>query len=209
LTNNGGDFALGGSAIVDANITGDFTQTSGRLQFDLGGTFAGFTHDALTVVGQTTLGGTLDVELANGFLPSFGQQFQLLSASSIAGSFTTYELPVLGGGTPWSLKNDGQSLFLVVGLPGDYNGNNKVDAADYTIWRNTNGQIVPQGNGADGNRDGVVNLLDYTVWRNNFGAVTVPNSASGSLFGETNVPEPSSLILAFLALATLARRRQR
>ena len=36
------------------------------------------------------------------------------------------------------------SRFRVATVPGDYNANGTVDAADYTVWRNTLGQIVEQ-----------------------------------------------------------------
>jgi hypothetical protein len=48
-------------------------------------------------------------------------------------------------------------------LPGDYNGNGTVDAADYVLWRN-GGPL--QNEGAD---PGIVTPEDYNVWRANFG----------------------------------------
>ena len=54
-------------------------------------------------------------------------------------------------------------------LPGDYNGNGMVDAADYVVWRDTHGQSVADGAGADGNGNGLVDDGDYSVWRANFG----------------------------------------
>ena len=40
-------------------------------------------------------------------------------------------------------------------LPGDYNHNGVVDAADYIVWRNSLGQSIAAGTGADGNGDGL------------------------------------------------------
>jgi hypothetical protein len=57
-------------------------------------------------------------------------------------------------------------------LVGDFNDDGSVDAADYVVWRNTNGQIVPGGSGADANEDGTVNQTDYLLWRANFGRST-------------------------------------
>ena len=39
---------------------------------------------------------------------------------------------------------------------GDYNDNHIVDAADYTVWRDTLGHTVPNGTGADGNTNGII-----------------------------------------------------
>lgn len=64
-------------------------------------------------------------------------------------------------------------------LPGDYNLDGSVDAADYTVWRDQLGQtaITPRA-GADGDGDGVISQADYDVWRNNFGATAPPAAVS-------------------------------
>lgn len=54
-------------------------------------------------------------------------------------------------------------------LPGDYNRNNVVDAADYALWRNTLTQTVPTFSGADGDGDGTIGQGDLNVWRAHFG----------------------------------------
>ncbi|MEM9187317.1 MAG: LamG-like jellyroll fold domain-containing protein, partial [Planctomycetota bacterium] len=57
-------------------------------------------------------------------------------------------------------------------LAGDYNGDNAVNAADYTVWLDAFGtNVASPGDGADGNGDGVVNAADYTVWRDGLGGV--------------------------------------
>jgi hypothetical protein len=97
---------------------------------------------------------------------------------------------------------DGLGIALV-SLPGDYNHNGIVDAADYTIWRDTYGQNVTKGTGADGNSDGMIDQLDYGVWTMNFGR-------SGSVpGGGAAVPEPAAwLLMAIGAVALLAGRRK-
>lgn len=52
--------------------------------------------------------------------------------------------------------------------PGDYNKNGRVDAADYTLWRNTLGETVTNGADADGNANGVIDQGDYDNWKANF-----------------------------------------
>ena len=63
------------------------------------------------------------------------------------------------------------------GLLGDYNRNGAVDAADYTVWRDTLGQPVPNSSGADGNGNGMIDSDDYTKWKMNFGAILHPGVA--------------------------------
>ena len=50
---------------------------------------------------------------------------------------------------------------------GDYNGNGIVDAADYTVWRDTLGSTTALA--ADGSGNLVVDQADYGVWKTNFG----------------------------------------
>jgi len=49
---------------------------------------------------------------------------------------------------------------------GDYNHDHVVNAADYTVWRNTLGQ-VGAGLAADGNFNGMIDNDDYDVWKLN------------------------------------------
>jgi len=51
---------------------------------------------------------------------------------------------------------------------GDYNKNGTVDAADYTIWRNTLGSTSDLR--ADGDKNGLVDQLDYDYWKARFGS---------------------------------------
>ena len=54
------------------------------------------------------------------------------------------------------------------GLSGDYNHDQKIDGADYAVWRKTLGQSGI-GLAADGSGNGSIGQEDYEVWRQNFG----------------------------------------
>ena len=55
-------------------------------------------------------------------------------------------------------------------LPGDYNRNGVVDAADFTTWRNSLGSsVAAKFVGADGNGDGKITDTDYGIWKSHFG----------------------------------------
>jgi hypothetical protein len=84
--------------------------------------------------------------------------------------------------------------YQTLGMPGDYNRDGSVDAADYFVWKQSFGST--QQLLADGNKDGVVNLADYTIWRDHL-------SAAASVSAAAMVPEPSSAWMSILAAAGL------
>jgi hypothetical protein len=71
-------------------------------------------------------------------------------------------------------------------LPGDYNLDDIVDAADYIVWRMTEGNTVSAFSGADGNGDTMVNNDDYVIWTANFGNVAPPGSGSAGISADSN-----------------------
>jgi hypothetical protein len=75
---------------------------------------------------------------------------------------------------------------------GDYNGDGTVDAADYVLWRKTQGMNVPQYSGADGDGNGMVDGDDYTVWRSHFGETLMLGAASQAIVGETSLPSAAA-----------------
>jgi hypothetical protein len=91
--------------------------------------------------------------------------------------------PVDAANTATAGGSDAQILFNVVEATGDYNRNGIVDAADYVVWRKTDGTPVAPGSGADGDGDGMVDQDDYDLWRANFGnggGIVFPEPAAGS-----------------------------
>lgn len=91
----------------------------------------------------------------------------------------------------------------VVEPSGDYNGDGTVNAADYTIWRDTLGQSVANpGDGADGDLSSMIDAPDYDHWKARFG-----NLAPG-VGGASVVPEPGSLWLCGWSLSLLLNPRR-
>jgi autotransporter-associated beta strand protein len=191
----GGDVELGGAS---------------TLVIELSGTSPGSQYDTLSVSGDATLGGVLDVELLGGFTPAPGSVFHIVSAAGgVGGSFSDATLPSLVGAN-WQLHYDSNAVLLSVALAGDYNFNGRVDAADYTLWRNALGESGI-GLAADGNGDRQVNAADYAVWKTHFGEA-VGSGAGGSSSSptpiEAAVAEPASVLLSLgtLLLVIAARR---
>lgn len=105
LTNNGGTLAPGGSSLLTpgqeigvTDIAGSLTLASGTLAIDLASSLVA---DLLVVDGTATLGGTLAVNRLAGFTPQIGNSWQILSAGTLAGNFSSvtngYAVQKIGG----------------------------------------------------------------------------------------------------------------
>jgi PEP-CTERM motif-containing protein len=90
------------------------------------------------------------------------------------------------------------------GLPGDFNADQAVNAADFIVWRKNLGAADETALNGNGNGTNGVDEGDYSLWRTNFGRT--PAGSSASALGA--VPEPSSLALVAVGvIVSLAFRR--
>lgn len=71
---------------------------------------------------------------------------------------------------------------------GDFNQDNSVDAADYTLWRDKLGTtgLTPYSF-ADGDGDGTIDADDYQVWRANFGRLLASGGGAGGAASTINL----------------------
>ncbi|MEM8679733.1 MAG: hypothetical protein AAGF97_10315, partial [Planctomycetota bacterium] len=186
---------FGGDVTFDADST---------LELELFGRHA-HQMDWLDVSGTLSLGGTVDVRLADGFAPSLGDQFDLLNFNALIDDGFDLILPALPGNLDWDadwFAIDGTVSVVATTVPqnGDANGDGLVDGLDFVIWNSNKFSVVTGGVAdADFNLDGITDGLDFVIWNDN------KFTGSGSL---TAVPEPSTgwLAVALVWAATISRR---
>jgi hypothetical protein len=89
-------------------------------------------------------------------------------------------------------------------LPGDYNEDGVVDAADYVVYRNHLGQFfaLPNENPVAAT-EGFVDTEDYDFWRAHFG------TAASAAAETPAIPEPAAHWLALVGAAGVGRRPSR
>ncbi len=130
-----------------------------------------------------------------------------LEFDAAGNAYTTHSnierLQVFSPGGNWTAITTSAGEFSLVpfvppvgGVDGDYNDDGTVDAADYVLWRKG---VSPLANDdTPGNQP-----EDYDVWKEHFG-----ESAPGS-GGNSQVPEPSALLLAAVGLLASGACRRR
>jgi hypothetical protein len=67
----------------------------------------------------------------------------------------------------------------------DFNGDGTVNAADYTVWRDSKGANVAPGELGDADFNGQVDQQDYIIWKQQFG--TSPGAGGGAGAGDAAV----------------------
>ncbi|MEN1679657.1 MAG: hypothetical protein AAGJ46_08690 [Planctomycetota bacterium] len=221
--NDAGDYAFAGNVELttdgDTNVDGDILFSNGSILYREGDVVDGVTlddgqfedvkvlpdgrvafiyADHLFVDDDLIVAPGDEVTLPDGSLSqvfTMGVGKLTVAAQMAAGGDG---LPVLYFGG--RLGNDDSAMFrLVPEAPtGDFNGDGVVDAADYTVWRDTLGSTTELA--ADANGNDIVDLADYDLWKANF-------QAAG--FGAAIVPEPNSALLLvglMLPAASCGRR---
>jgi hypothetical protein len=189
VTFPGGNPTASLSATIHQPIIGD---TAGNFNYPIVDFFP------LVVTGESNDGRDFEGELVPGTQGYyFDWQFEPANDGKLK---WTGWVAWLGGRIEVSTLDAGATLVRTV--PGDYNRNGAVDAADYVVWRD---ELADGGRGyADGNQDGAVDTADYEIWKSNFGQTP----ASAATIAGGTIPEPATLVLLLAGLFALARRRR-
>ena len=189
-----GELVIGeGSNVL---IQGDFNPAaSSSLIIELGELFG-----VLNVYGNSVLDGELALSLADGFSLEAGDSFEILTAASIAGSFSQIDRSLLPAGTTLDIwYGDTAVTLFVPGLLGDVNGDHLVSADDYVSVQANFGNSGVPGILGDANHDGLVSADDYASVQAHFG------DTSG---GMSAVPEPATLGLLLIGGMAMLRRKR-
>lgn len=202
INTDGNDFGLLHSFVVSANDgtnpSGDVTVVGSKL---VGMTNGGGANSIGTVFEMNTDGSGFSLMHSFAGGASDGKRPY---GSLVLGDSTLYGLTERGG-----ISGDGLGTVFSIAapiLPGDYNNNGMVDAADYVLWRKNNNTDVTLPNDSTSGTDD----SDYPVWRSHFGQP----SGNGMSLASTEsrsaaVPEPASTFLLVIGLVAGIRRGSR
>lgn len=206
VTNSGGAINVfpGSTAVYLGGLT--TTGSGAVLSIHLADPEAEPDLGQVEVNGVAQLAGNLAISLESGFVPSAGDSFQILSASSVTGTLGLGSAPPLPGGLIWDIDVNATNVLLSVISSGDYNANGVVDAGDYALWRKTLG-ATGAGLAADGDGSGEVDQADYFYWLARFGNVIGAPAAGAIAAGAVPEPSGAALILIGFAAALIGKRQ--
>jgi hypothetical protein len=181
ITSAGGKLkpTTGWNSLDDQNI--GFGPNLGESWDESGGSTANVLAE-LFLDGSSTLAPGGSYNLGSAFNTALG-------AGDLKFSFTTTTGELINGAVNYVAGN------------ANFNGDNRIDGADFLIWQRNlkpSGGTLAQG---DANGDGAINAADLAIWRTSYGPASV-GAAAG-------VPEPASGALAgmFAVVACVWRRR--
>jgi len=189
---DGNDHTYSGNNLQpDANLTGAVLAGASLPAANLAGaalvgaSLAGAMLDNAQLTGADMSGANLagaDLVEANLSGAIFTDVESWATASWANAFYGTNDVPTWASGMDQAWR-DSVGILAIGPTSGDFNGDGVIDAADYTIWKD---------NGGD--------QIDYRTWKDHFGQ----SIASGS--GADHVPEPTTLLLALLALVAVPLR---
>jgi hypothetical protein len=178
---------LAAAGLIDVN--GDFTMgASANLAVEL----AAAQYGTLEVQDAATLAGGLQVSLAAGFNPDAGDAFDVITANSSSGIFSSIVLPALDDGLLWKVDaNSGLSLSVL--FSADFDEDGEVEDNDLNNWQAGFGNLSALHMDGDADGNGLVNGSDFFIWQRQFGL-------SVSISSVAEIPEPTA---GFLALSSV------
>lgn len=108
---------LPGNSPGELTVDGDLTLTDTSITvIEIAGTTPGIAtgYDVINVTGILTLGGTLQIELLDGFIPDVADVFNFFNAPTTLAQFDDFIFPVFEGNT---LAFDGTGQLIVSAVP--------------------------------------------------------------------------------------------
>ncbi|MCA9187949.1 MAG: hypothetical protein R3E01_05880 [Pirellulaceae bacterium] len=193
------------------DVVTDFLGTHRGASINMANVVGGNVLASVTSDGGGTAGGFVIAEWETGAAVNNGEILAGPRMTFLSGSREISGQPVATAGI-FDLSQDGQQLFVnavnylsgetATLIPGDADGNGTVELLDFEIIRDNFNMSVTSRSLGDLTFDGIVDFDDFRQWKDNF------PGANGAVGAAASVPEPASMVLVFLTLPWILRRRK-
>ncbi|MBI1369924.1 MAG: hypothetical protein GC162_14875 [Planctomycetes bacterium] len=219
-----GDVELKGTGVLRLGVTGgapgalmiegdlSITEPTAKVDVVIDGIGGLSEHNRVDVTGDVTLGGMLALSLADGYTPTAGDVFTLLTYGGTrtgrfdevtgAGLLGDLALLVLYDDDPGGVAGE---VVARATMPGDSNADGRVDISDLVVLARNFGAIgTMDWFDGDFNLDGKVDISDLVLLGRNF---DLHDPAAAALaIRVDNVPEPGMAMIWLMSGAGVMRR---
>ncbi|MCC6681559.1 MAG: hypothetical protein IT445_11715 [Phycisphaeraceae bacterium] len=165
--------------------------------------------DKLTVTGAAELDGKLSLSLMPGYVPDLGDSFDILTASSISGSFSSIDGVMVSNQLGLAVIYTATKVTITAAVPGDANLDGIVNLSDLQDlgdnWHATTGLWSK----CNFNGDYYVDLADLQALADNWGYGTGADISFTQALDTVVIPEPAGLLLLGAGSVLLLRHAQR
>jgi len=116
-------------------------------------------------------------------------QWVALGSFPVAAGVREVTLNALASSGGTNLVADGVRLIVTSATPAsaDFTGDTIIDAADYTVWRDSLGILPVRGTATDANGDALTTDLDYQVWRQQYTASQAALQSAGMAAPQSSI----------------------
>ncbi|WP_428939427.1 dockerin type I domain-containing protein [Fontivita pretiosa] len=220
LVQNDGTIQLATDTAAGQAQLVDFQQTAiGAANMQLGGSGLN-DFDRITVLGNASIDGHLQLGLIAAYNPSYLVQHEIISAISVTGMFDTVGGLIVNANKYLAVTYDPNSVLVTAAIPGDANLDGLVNVLDLDVlaqnWQLSGRSWVT----ADFDGSGRVNIRDLYLLATHWGfGLLAPSSSPADLQAmlserglPATVPEPAvGAVLALLGVfgSSCARLRRR
>jgi hypothetical protein len=156
---------------------------------------------AVMILNMNTSSRTLNVSINGATLSEDGVRYQTDGDTALSSIIFNN----LGNSFTTSIAARTLQVFVIPGLPGDYNRDGVVDAADYVVWRKNEGTMNALPNDP---RGGMIGAAQFTTWRANFGNMAGSGSDVSDRSSSAALPEPTTLVTLLVGMLVISIRRR-
>jgi Secretion system C-terminal sorting domain len=189
---NSGTLAPGNSP-GKFTVTGNYTATNTAVHnieigaINLFDTLS-IEQDVSFASGTAVINGTLNVSLLNGYIPSIGESYKIITYTAGSGNFSAINFPVLPPGMVWSVSYNATNITLNIiagtlplhftntkawiknnGVQIEWTAENEINVKEYAVEKSTDGRLFTKIATLNANSNGSKNYssLDAVPFNNN------------------------------------------
>lgn len=154
--------------ILQLTVSGAMTlHETSHVNMDLGGPVACVDHDQIEVQGHAIIGGILEIDVTNGYMPGENGYSIVVATGGVSGNFDSIMAPIINENQRFTTIATANEVLLVLTCAADLNGDTLLNFFDVSLFLSayTSGDPL-----ADFSSDGVLDFFDVSSFLSTYQA---------------------------------------